>query len=66
MKTIEYKGYSIEPDYVGYKFWKTSEGIDCSNDGDGWKSNVSHSKSVEDAKADIDDLIYETSEPETI
>lgn len=57
---MEYRGYTIEPDFVGYKFWKTSQGIDCEWTGDSWKSNVHHASSIESAKDEIDDIIYET------
>lgn len=59
MTPIQYEGYTIQPAWIGFDFFKTDEGIDCWNDGDGWKSNVKHASSIENAKAEIDDIIYE-------
>lgn len=58
----EYKGYTIEKAYYGYDFYKTEEGVDCDYDGDSWRTNVKNASSLENAKAEIDDIIYEEEE----
>ncbi len=59
---MQYRGYTIEKAYHGYDFYKTSQGVDCEWTGDSWKSNVSWANSIDDAKQEIDDIIYETEE----
>lgn len=54
---MEYRGYTIEPDYVGYCFWTGD--VDCEYDGERWKSNVRGAGSIREAKQLIDDIYFE-------
>lgn len=58
MTPIQYKGYTIEPAYVGFQYYKTSQGIDCSCEEGNWQSNVRSASSVKDAQIEIDELVY--------
>lgn len=62
---MQYRGYTIEPSScMGYDFFPTDEGRDEDYDwtGDGYRNcgNVGHASSIEGAKAEIDDKIFET------
>ena len=55
----EYRGFTIEPDYFGYKYYNTSYGVDCSYENDGWKSNVQHTETITSAQLEIDDILMQ-------
>jgi len=52
---IFYKGFIIEPAYVGFMFYREEEGIDCSCEEGKWKTNVCYMSSVQKAKDEIDE-----------
>ena len=56
---MTYRGYTIEADYFGYKYFKTSDGIDCSYENEGWKSNVKNTETITSAQLEIDEIIAE-------
>jgi hypothetical protein len=66
VERVEYRGYTIENSLCPYAyalhFYKTEAGIDCEFDGESWSSNVISASSVQDAKEQIDDLIFESAE----
>lgn len=63
---MNYRNHTIEPDHVGYRYYNNFEGIDCDWSGDGWRSFVKSASSIQDAKEQIDDKIFEATSYEVI